>query len=277
MYDWANSGFATSAVVAILPVYFVFLFKDAFGEQANFFGITVTGSSMWSLGVVMSTTFVALTSPILGVIADRIPIKKTLLWIYTTVGSIFTILSFFSAYTGAAWAWIFGTFVIANIGFAGGLVFYNSFLPHLVPKHLLDNVSSRGYAYGYIGGGLLLAFHLGLIIMVGDSVYSDLVTRLALASVGLWWFGWALWTFRTVPEPAITNPSTDLNVIKAVSVAFSQLKSTVKEIRRFKVVAIYLGAFLLFNDGIQTVLTIAGAFAADTLGVSLTFNMKYVM
>ncbi len=277
MYDWANSGFATSAVVAILPVYFVFLFKDAFGEEANFFGVTVTGSSMWSLGVVISTTFVALTSPILGIIADRIPVKKTFLWIYTAVGSIFTILSFFSAYTGAAWAWVFGSFVIANIGFAGGLVFYNSFLPHLVPKHLLDNVSSRGYAYGYIGGGLLLAFHLGLIVMAGDSVYSDLVTRLALASVGLWWFGWALWTFRTVPEPSITNPSTDLNVFKAVSLALSQLTSTIKEIRRFKVVAIYLGAFLLFNDGIQTVLTIAGAFAADTLGVSLTFNMVTIL
>ena len=92
MYDWANSGFATSAVVAILPVYFVFLFKDAFGEEANFFGVTVTGSSMWSLGVVISTTFVALTSPILGIIADRIPVKKTFLWIYTAVGSILSLI-----------------------------------------------------------------------------------------------------------------------------------------------------------------------------------------
>jgi UMF1 family MFS transporter len=277
MYDWANSGFATSAVVAILPVYFVFLFKDAFGEEANFFGLTLTGSSMWSLGVVISTAFVAVTSPILGVIADRVPIKKTFLWLYTIVGSVFTVLSFFSAYTGAAWAWIFGTFVIANIGFAGGLVFYNSFLPHLVPKHLLDNVSSRGYAYGYIGGGLLLAVHLVIIVLVGDSVYSDLVTRLALASVGLWWFGWALWTFRTVPEPVIANPVTGLNVVRAVSLALSQLNQTIKEIRRFKIVAIYLAAFLLFNDGVQTVLTIAGAFAADTLGVSLTFNMVTIL
>lgn len=277
MYDFANSGFATSAVVAILPVYFVFLFKDAFGEEAGFFGFTLTGSSMWSLGVVISTTFVAVTSPVLGVIADRIPLKKTFLWIYTVVGSVFTMLSFFSAYTGAAWAWIFGTFVLANIGFAGGLVFYNSFLPYLAPKHLFDDVSSRGYAYGYIGGGTLLAFHLAIILIFGGSVYSDLVTRLALASVGLWWFGWAIWTFRTVPEPEISNPVWGLNVFSAVSLALSQLYKTMKEIRRYKVVALYLCSFLLFNDGIQTVLTIAGAFAADTLGVSLTFNMVTIL
>ena len=153
MYDWANSAFATSGVAAIFPVYFVFMFKDALGEDAVFFGITFTGSSMWTLGVALSTSIVALSSPVLGVIADRVAIKKTLLWIYTIAGSVFTILAFFSAYTAQPWAWMFGMFTLANVGFAGGLVFYNAILPHLAPRELLDDVSSRGFALGYAGGG----------------------------------------------------------------------------------------------------------------------------
>ena len=111
MYDWANSAFATSGVAAIIPVYFVFLFKESLGEEAVFFGVTFTGSSVWSLAVTVSVLTVALTSPILGVISDRVPIKKTILWVFTAVGSIFTILIFFSAYTGHPWAWLLGAFI----------------------------------------------------------------------------------------------------------------------------------------------------------------------
>ena len=163
MYDWANSAFATSGVAAIFPVYFVFLFKDALGESETFLGITFTGSSMWTLGVALSTSIVALSSPVLGVIADRVAIKRALLWIYTIAGSLFTALAFFSAYTSHPWAWALGMFALANVGFAGGLVFYNAFLPHLAPREMLDDVSSRGFALGYAGGGLLLLIHLVMI------------------------------------------------------------------------------------------------------------------
>ena len=185
IYDWANSAFATSGVAAIFPVYFVFLFKESLGESATILGITFTGSSTWSAGVAISTAIVALSSPVLGVISDRIPIKKTLLWIYTIAGSLFTVLAFFSAYTGQPWMWLFGMFTLANIGFAGSLVFYNSFLPHLGPQRLLDDISSRGYAYGYAGGGLLLLVHLALILVTQDTDFADLATRLAIASVGV--------------------------------------------------------------------------------------------
>ena len=87
MYDWANSAFATSVGTAIMPVYFVALFQDAFGSETSILGFTMTGSSTWSLGVALSTAMVAFSSPILGVIADRARIKKTLLWIYTSTGA----------------------------------------------------------------------------------------------------------------------------------------------------------------------------------------------
>ena len=153
MYDWANSAFATSGVAAVFPVYFVLLFKEALGEGTVFLGVTFTASSMWSLGVAISTATVAVSSPLLGVISDRVPIKKALLWTYTAAGSFFTVMAFFSAYTGQPWAWLFGMFTLANVGFAGSLVFYNAFLPHIGPRHLLDDISSRGFAYGYAGGG----------------------------------------------------------------------------------------------------------------------------
>ena len=277
MYDWANSSFATSGVAAIFPVYFVFLFKEALGDEEIFLGITFTGSSLWSLGIALSTAIVALSSPLLGVMADRIPIKKILLWVYTIAGSLFTMLAFISAYTPWPWAWVLGSFFLANIGFAGSLVFYNSFLPHIAPKELIDDVSSRGFAFGYVGGGLLLVIHLILITVVEGSEISDLVTRLSIGSIGIWWFGWALWTLRVLPEPPILNRIQGLSILQISSLSVKELANTFRELKKFKVLLLYLGAYLLFNDGIQTVMGVAGAFAADTLGIPLTFNMATIL
>ena len=277
MYDWANSGYATAGGAAIFPVYFVFLFKDALGESVSFLGITLTGSSTWSLGIAFATALVALSSPILGVIADRVAIKKALLWVYTIVGSVFTVLMFFSAYTGQPWLWFLAMFIIANIGFAGCLVFYNTFLPHIAPRELLDDVSSRGFAYGYVGGGLLLAAHLALIIVFQDTEWADLVTRVAISTIGLWWFGWALWTFKLVPEPHIPNEIHGLRPGHAIKLACRELAHTFHELKGYRVIVIYLVSYLLFNDGVQTVLTVAGAYGADTIGIPLVFNMATIL
>ena len=278
MYDWANSAFATSAITAILPVYFVFLFQDALGSELLIGGFSFTGSSLWSLGAALSTSIVAVTSPVLGVLGDRMAIRKTLLAIYMTAGSLFTVLAFFSAYTSSPWAWLLGTFFLGNIGFAGSLVFYNSLLPHVSPNdELLDDISSRGYAYGYLGGGLLLLVHLGLNLAFSGSSFADLVTRLSLASVGIWWFLWGLWTIKVVPEPPLLNANKAAPFSSAFKDSFSQLAKTFRELKNFKVMLLYFGAFLLFNDGIQTILAVAGAFAADTLGISLTFNMITIL
>ena len=278
MYDWANSGFATSISTAILPVYFVILFQDALGNSTSILSLDFTASSMWSLAIGFSTLLVAITSPVLGVIADRTAIKKSLLFIYTLGGAIFTVLIFFSAYTSSPWAYTLGFFIIANIGFAGANVFYNSLLNTLAPAELLDDVSSRGFMFGYVGGGLLLAIHLVVIMLFQDTDHSDLVTRLAIASVGLWWFGWSIWTFTTVPEPKTEDvPQNNTAFANTLKEAFIGLSNTLKDIKHYKVVGIYLIAYLLFNDGIQTVLTVAGAFAADTLRISMIFVMSTIL
>ncbi len=277
MYDFANSAFASSGLSAIFPVYFVFLFKEAIGESGEFLGIAFTGSSMWSLAVVLSTTAIAASSPVLGVISDRVPIKKTLLWVYVSTGSLFTALIFFSAYTSQPWAWVFAMFIIANVGFVGSIIIYNSLLPHMGPRGLLDDISSRGYAYGYVGGGIIVVVHLALIVAAQDSAIEDLVTRVAIASIGVWWFGWSLWTLLVVQEPPIKRPVEGLNPASALSMGFRELGRTFREVTRFKVALLYLGAYMMFNDGLHTVLAIAGAFGADTLGVSLSFNLGTIV
>ncbi len=280
MYDWANSAFFTSAGTAIFPIYFVVAFQATFGSRTEIFGITFTGSSLWALGVSMSALFVALSSPILGAIADTKPLKKTFLKYYMIIGVIFTIISFFSVYVANSWAWLIGCYFIANIGAAGANVFYNSLLPSLAPSKYASEISTKGYAYGYVGGGLLLLFHL--ILIQGASIYLedsavDLVTRLCIVSVGVWWFGWSIWTLKTVPEPEIENETKANSLSEVVFSAFSRLKQTFSEIRKFKYLFTFLIAFYIFNDGVQTVLSVAGAYGADVLGVELLFNMITIL
>ena len=273
MYDWANSAFATSGIAAIFPAYFVVLFQQSLGDDASFFGRELNATAMWSFGIAFSTIIVAFSSPVIGVIADRFAIKKTLLWIYTGVGSLATALSFFSVYTGNPWAWLFAFFVLGNIGFAGSIVIYNSFLPNVSPTKMLDDVSSRGFAYGYVGGGILLLVHLAAISLTSGTEIADLVTRLCIVSIGAWWFGWGLWTLRVMPEPPVSRSVEPMRIGRTVSMAFTELRTTLSQVKRFKVLSLYLIAYLLFNDGIQTVMAIAGAFAAETLGIPLLWIM----
>ena len=121
-----------------------------------------------------------------------------------------------------------------------------------------------------------LFVHLVLNLVAPEAI-ADIVTRLSLASIGLWWFLWAIWTLKVVPEPTILHEVKGLSISSAAKLSITELWKTFREIKRFKVVLIYLGAYLLFNDGIQTVMAIAGAFAADTLGIALTFNMMTIL
>lgn len=277
MYDWANSSYATSGIAAIFPVYFILSFRNSFGDNVLFMGTNFTGSSVWSFGIVSSTLIVAIASPVLGVLADRRRVKKILLLFFTFAGSLFTTLAFFSSYISQAWVWLLICFIVGNIGFAGALVFYNSLLPHISPRQFFDSVSSRGFAYGYLGGGLLLLIHLIIIMQASGSDKEDLVTRLCIASIGLWWFGWSIWTLKVVPEPDISTDQRDLALPKLVRVSFSELINSIRNMSKFPVMLLYLLAYLLFNDGIQTVMGIAGAFAAETLGVPLVFNMATIL
>ncbi len=275
IYDWAHSAHSTSVMVAIAPVYFVNLYKDVFGSDGyTMYGFDFTGTNVWSIGISLSILIIAFLNPILAVIADKTPTKMTFLKIFTLFGCIPTFLMFFTPYVGTGWLFLLLMIVISVMGFSGAWTFANSFLPHLAPKKYLDEVSSKGFAYGYLGGGLLLVVHLA-IITITDS--SELFIQLSLASVAIWWGGFSLITFSTLKEPYI-DPKEKISInSKVISIAFKQLKTTLSNVGEYKTLFIYLIVYLLFNDGIQTVLSIAGAYGADTLGVDLIFNMATIV
>ncbi len=275
MYDWANSAFSTSITVAILPIYAIALANTFLKNNPDSFFSNFSASGMWAFVVGFSTLLVALSSPILGVIADRMEIKMKLLKIYTIAGAGATVLMFFSFFfEDYDWLFLLLCFFIANTGFAGANVFYNALLPYMGDEELMDSISSRGFAYGYIGGGLLLAIHLALLMATDNS---DVMIRLSLASVGIWWWGFSVFTFRDVPEPVIAEPVKNMSTVSALKMATKELKKTFRELSRFRVLLIYLIAYLMFNDGIQTVLSIAGAFGGDVLGVSMITNMIVIL
>ena len=202
-YDWANSAHSTSVMVAIAPVYFVSLYENIFGTNGySLSGFALTADNLWSIAISLSTLIISFASPILAVIADKTPTKLLFLKIFTIIGCIATFLMFFTPYVGTGWLFLLISISISVIGFAGAWTFANSFLPHLAPKKYLDEISSKGFAYGYIGGGLLLAIHLA-IITITDS--SEFFIQLSLASVGIWWFGFSLITFKNLKEPKIST------------------------------------------------------------------------
>ena len=264
MYDWANSAFFTSVVSAIMPVYFVSLYREELGSGVVIFNFQFSATVVWALTGALGTFLVALSSPVFGIIADRSGIKKKLMTIFCISGCISTVMLFFSAYSSSPWLFSLAFYFLGAIGAAGANVFYNSLLPHIAPEDLLDDVSSRGYAYGYLGGGILLFFHLAFLIFFD---YSDLAIRSCLASVGIWWFAWALWTLLVVPEPKVDKVK-KIGIRRSVTRAINQLKSTAGEFRQFKHLLIFLIAFVIFNDAIATCLGIAGAFGLDVLRIS---------
>ena len=279
-YDWANSAHSTSVMVAIAPVYFVSLYENIFGTNGySLSGFALTADNLWSIAISLSTLIISFASPILAVIADKTPTKLLFLKIFTIIGCIATFLMFFTPYVGTGWLFLLIAITISVIGFAGAWTFANSFLPHLAPKKYFDEISSKGFAYGYIGGGLLLAIHLVIITIIPEYIsgIDELLIQLSLASVGLWWFGFSLITFKNLKEPVIIKAEKIQFNINIVGIAFTQLKSTLSDIGRYKMLFLYLVIYLLFNDGIQTVLSIAGVYGAATLGVDLVFNMATIL
>ena len=261
MYDWGKSAFETSVVSAIFPTWFAFLFLEANGLNTTIAGITMEGDALIAYLVALGTWAVAIVAPALGVIADYKPVKMTWLKTLTYVGAGVTfMLGFDFLLPENEWIWLLIFYFIANIGLNAAGVFYNALLPHLGTDDEMDDISNRAYAYGYLGGGLLLVVHLGLVLGIGG----DAVIRFCLASSGVWWFGFALITFKYVPEPPMEND----RQVPTIREAYSQVWTTLKEYNKFRTLFIYMLAYFFFIDAINTVWAVGPIFGAVVLGVS---------
>jgi UMF1 family MFS transporter len=245
MYDWANSAFVTTIMAAVLPIYYSTIAQPA---------LTPTQSTAyWGYTNSIALLLIAILSPVLGAMADFRGEKKRFLTIFAIIGIAATALMFFL--TTGDWLFASGLFIIGNIGFAGANVFYDSLLPHIAKKGDIDQISTRGYALGYLGGGILLAINLAMIMLVPDHL-QGLMTRISLASVAVWWLVFTIPLWRTVPEPPrkIFQGEMDVNPIRA---GFKRLGETFREIRKYGELFKFLIAFWLYNDGIGTIIKMA--------------------
>ncbi|SVD00217.1 uncharacterized protein METZ01_LOCUS353071, partial [marine metagenome] len=219
---------------------------------------------------------VALTAPALGVIADRMPIKKKLLKWYTAVGVIFTAMMGAAPYFGSDGYMVLAVmYVIGSIGFTGGNVIYYAFMPHLADKRCMDHVSSWGYAYGFMGGSLLLLVHLGILLASPWDTNFKLAVIFVTSS--LWWWGFGALMFKWTPEPDISSEMEWQGFRKATLFAYAEVGRTFKEIKKFRVLALYLLAYLLFYDGVNTIASMASVFGEVVLRINESMNIALLL
>lgn len=255
MYDWANSAFMVTIVTAVFPIYFSSVAAaDLDPATASFrFAVTTT----------VALTFVALLAPVLGALADFAGIKKKMLGACVGLGVVATACMFFIQ--RGDWMLAALLFAFANIGVTSSLVFADSLLPHIARPAELDRVSTAGYALGYLGGGLLLLVNLAWIQRPEAFGLSgaELASRLSFLSVALWWAGFSIPLFRKVPEPPRALEADERAGESALRASFVRLGETLRELRGYRQAFLMLLAFLIYNDGIGTIIRMATTFGTE--------------
>jgi UMF1 family MFS transporter len=254
MYDWANSSFATTIITAIFPVYFTAV------AAADLSPAEATRRLATATTVALAIS--ALLAPVLGAIADYAPIKKRLLGIFMVLGALASAALFLIQRGDWLAAALF--FGIGNIGFAASLTFYDSLLPHVASDDEIDRVSTAGYAMGYLGGGLLLALNVAWVVSPHTFGLRDAgqASRLSFLSVALWWPLFSIPLFRSVKEPPIVAASAS-RPSAVVAAAFRGLAHTLRELRRYKNAFVLLLAYVLYSDGINTIIRMATSYGTE--------------
>lgn len=254
MYDWANSAFVTTIVAAVLPVYYTTV--AASGLAPNI------ATAYWGYTSSISALIAAIISPILGAAADFSGTKKKYLTVFMLLGVTGTALLYFVR--SGDWLLASAFFLLGNVGFAGSLVYYDSLLPHVARPDEIDQVSSRGFAMGYIGGGILLAINLVMIMFLPDllGVDAGLMTRLSFVTVAVWWLIFTLPLLTRVQEPErrILKGEEGFSPLQA---SFKRLAETFKEIRHYRDLALAMLAFWVYANGIGTIIVMATAYGSE--------------
>jgi MFS transporter, UMF1 family len=263
MYDWASSAMQTTIMVAVFPIYFVKVAGAGLAES----GATQRLATVNSLALVI----IALLSPILGALSDYQGTKKRWLALFMGLGVGATLGMFFIERGDLGLASTL--FTLTLVGATGSFVFYEALLPHIARPGEIDRVSTAGYALGYVGGGLLLALNLAWIqrpdwfgLPAGPGLTQQQATlpvRLAFVSVAIWWAIFSLPLFRRVPEPPPRLEPDERRGENPVKVAFIRLAETFRELRTYRNAFLMLLAFLIYNDGIQTIIKMATAYGTE--------------
>ncbi|WP_059043153.1 MFS transporter [Paenibacillus rubinfantis] len=256
LYDWANSAYSTTVLAAVLPIFYAGVAAQGLNET--------TASSYLAYTHSIGMALVAVISPLLGSIADISGRKTTFLTWFALLGIVAT--TGFAMVGPGDWLLASALLVITTVGFSGSLTFYDAMLPDLVPSRDRDDISAKGYAAGYVGGGILLALNLLMIQQPQWIGLSDELagTRLSFLSVGLWWLVFSLPIMRKVPN--LPKQSSGLTAGGYVRAASQRIGGTFRDIRRYPQLFRMIAAFWFYNDGINTIILMATIYGT-TLGI----------
>ncbi len=253
LYDWANSAFATTVIAAVLPTYY--------GTVAASNLPPNIATSYWGYSTTIAMLLLVFFAPFLGALADYKRAKLKFLVGSVVVGVSFTAMLFFV--TEGNWLMASVFYILGRIGWSGANIFYDSLLPHIAKDHEINQVSTLGYAAGYLGGGILLS--LNLIMILSPQTFgipdAQLGTRLSFLTVACWWAIFSIPLLKNVPEPIVQNtPRSEGN---SFLIAARRLVKTFREIRKFRQAFLFLIAFWFYNDGIGTIIVMAVMFGTE--------------
>jgi UMF1 family MFS transporter len=268
-YDWANSAFSTTVVTVFLGPYLTTVTKNAADVNGFVYplGITVGAGSFFPYVVSLSVLLQVIFLPLIGAIADYSHVKKQMLASCAYLGACATMGMYFLHGTNYLLGGVL--FLISNLSFGASVVFYNAFLPEIANPNQRDAVSSVGWALGYLGGGLLLAMNLILVFQASSlGLTRDHAMRISLTSAGLWWA-----IFTLIPLVTLKNRQSIKDLPQGehyITVGFEQLRHTFSKISKYPQTLLFLVAYLLYNDGIQTVITMSSTFGQEELKLSIS-------
>ncbi|MFN3394989.1 MAG: MFS transporter, partial [Candidatus Thermochlorobacter sp.] len=276
MYDWANSAFSATVVTVFLGPYLTNLVKDVADADGliYFLAIPIKYDSFFAYCTAVSVILQVLFLPLLGAIADYSHLRKFFLQFFCTLGALATMLFFFLT-SGLHWLGA-GLYIVANLAFGASIVFYNVYLPDIASPEERDRVSSFGWGLGYLGGGVLLVLNLTLFTFrEALNISTDLAVRLCLASAGIWWLVFAQITFVRLRSRRARRMLPDGETY--LSVSLKQLRKTLRDIRSLPETLKFLLAYLLYNDGVQTVIALASVFGAEELKLESSTLIQVIL
>lgn len=270
MYDWANSAYITT-FAAIVAAFFTAVIVPDEG-WAGF-----SGQTLWSAVISIGAFVLFLAMPVLGAVADYASAKKKFLRAFAWFGAAMTVAM--PLVPSGAVPLFLGVVLLTQIGFVAANVFYDGFLPDISTDDTIDRISSKGFALGYVGGGLYVLLALALILLSGDDSLTGLTeetaSRIGIGGAGLWWFGFSLFALSRLPEETIPDelPEEFAGGSRFVGLArlgFSRTIATARKLFGFKQLMLFVLAFLFYNDAVQTVIAVTGAYAEETLNLGTT-------
>ena len=275
-YDWANSAYVTTVATVMFAPYIINIAEEAaVDDRISVLGLSVAPGSLPSYLITFSTILSAVLLPLLGAVADRTENKKGLLGLFAWTGAAFASLLFFCKGDN----WEIGAIAVigANLCLGASMVINDAILPLISTEDERDRVSSRGWAFGYLGGGLLLVINLVMFLFHDTfGMTEGFAVRLSMLSAALWWAG-----FTFIPYLRLSNHPPQAVVGDTggglVSQSFGQLAHTLRDLRNYPVAVTFLVAYLFFNDGIQTVIASSSTYGSEQLGFGQTILIATIL